>query len=216
MGLANLHERQDVLSRSYKEVPTVKNPQGMLPKVETVESGRRLRLSGFHDRVKPLDQVVDIDYYIPGCPPTPELVKDAIMMALEDRLPAKGTVLAENKALCDACPRRDSKPDKSRIKEFRRLYEIEWDPAKCFLDQGIICLGPATRGGCGGRCINANMPCRGCFGPTDNVIDQGAKSLSFLASMIDSRDEWEAPISYLIKMCLSPKEISLGYRQSGR
>ncbi|MFH1784291.1 MAG: oxidoreductase, partial [bacterium] len=46
-------------------------------------------------------------------------------------------------------------------------------------------------GGCEERCIKGNMPCRGCFGPTDNVIDQGAKSLAFLASIIDSDDEKE-------------------------
>lgn len=210
VGLANFHKREHVLSRAYKEVPTVKNPQGVLPKVETVESGRRLMLSGFHDRVKPLDQVVDIDYYIPGCPPTPELVGNAIMMVLEDRLPAKGSILAESKALCDTCPRRDSRPDRARITEFKRLYETEWDPAKCFLDQGIICLGPATRGGCRARCINANMPCRGCFGPTDNVTDQGAKSLSFLASMINSKDEEE-----LKKIANSiPDPAGLFYRYS--
>jgi F420-non-reducing hydrogenase small subunit len=135
--------------------------------------------------------VVDVDYYIPGCPPTPELIKNAIMMALEGRLPPKGSVLAEKKALCDTCPRRDSRPEKLRIKEFKRLHQTEWNPEKCFLNQALICLGPATRGGCMARCIHANMPCRGCFGPTDHVRDQGAKSLSFLASMIDSTDEKE-------------------------
>ncbi|MBW1739920.1 MAG: oxidoreductase [Deltaproteobacteria bacterium] len=191
VGLANFYECEDVLTRTYRDVPTTKNPQGILPKVKTIESGRELRLPGFHDTVKTLDQVVNVDYYIPGCPPTPELIKKAIMMVLEDRFPPKGSVLAEKKALCDTCPRREGSPDKLQIKEFKRLYETEWDPTKCFLDQGIICLGPATRGGCGARCINANMPCRGCFGPTDNVRDQGAKSLSFLASIIDSTDEEE-------------------------
>ncbi|MBW1770118.1 MAG: oxidoreductase [Deltaproteobacteria bacterium] len=190
-GLANFFERQDVLDRSYKEVPTVKNPEGTLPEVQSLESGRELKLSGFHDRVRALNQVVDVDYYIPGCPPTPELIKDAIIMALEGRLPAKGSVLAEKKALCDTCPRRDSRPERLRIKEFKRLHQTEWDPEKCFLNQALICLGPATRGGCMARCIHANMPCRGCFGPTDDVRDQGAKSLSFLASMIDSKDEKE-------------------------
>jgi len=189
--LANFYEREDVLNKAYKEVPTVKNPQGTLPEVKTIESGRELSLPGFHDTVKALDQVVEVDYYIPGCPPTPELIKKAIMMVLEDRLPPKGSVLAEKKALCDTCPRRDGRPDKLRIKEFKRLYESEWDPTRCFLDQGLICLGPATRGGCNARCINANMPCRGCFGPTDNVRDQGTSSLSFLASVIDSKDEEE-------------------------
>jgi F420-non-reducing hydrogenase small subunit len=190
-GLANFFERQDVLDRSYKEVPTVKNPEGTLPEVQSVAHGRELELSGFHDRVRALNQVVDVDYYIPGCPPTPELIKDAIIMALEGRLPPKGSVLAEKKALCDTCPRRDSRPERLRIKEFKRLHQTEWDPEKCFLNQALICLGPATRGGCMARCIHANMPCRGCFGPTDDVRDQGAKSLSFLASMIDSKDEKE-------------------------
>lgn len=188
-GLANFFERQDVLDRSYKEVPSVKNPEGTLPQIQTTESGREFRLSGFYDRVKALHQVVDVDYYIPGCPPTPELIKNAVMMALEGRLPPKGTVLAERKALCDTCPRKDSRPEKLRIKAFKRLHQVEWDPEKCFLNQGLICLGPSTRGGCVARCIHANMPCRGCFGPTDEVMDQGAKSLSFLASIIDAKEE---------------------------
>lgn len=189
VGLANFYQREDLLSRIYQEVPTTNNPQGILPQPETIESGRKIKLPDFHDTVKALDQVVEVDYYIPGCPPTPELIKEAMMMVLENRLPPRGSVLAGKKALCDTCPRIDSKPEKLRIKKFKRVYETEWDPEKCFLDEGIICLGPATRGGCNARCINANMPCRGCFGPTDNVRDQGAKSSSFLASIIDVTDK---------------------------
>ncbi|MBU0709342.1 MAG: oxidoreductase [Candidatus Omnitrophica bacterium] len=191
VGLANFSKREDILNRAYKEVPTVKNPKQTLPQVETEDSGHKLNLSGFHDSVKALDQVIEVDYYIPGCPPPPDLIKNAVMAILEGKLPEKGSVLAEKKALCDSCSRKDSKPEKTKITEFKRVYEIEWDAKKCFLDQGIICLGPATRGGCGERCIKANMPCRGCFGPTDNVKDYGAKSLSALASIIDSNDEEE-------------------------
>lgn len=191
VGLANFHKRESLLNRAFKEVPTMKNPEGILPQVKTEEFGRELKLSGFHDTVKALNGVVEVDYYLPGCPPPPELIKDALMAVLEDRLPPRGTVLAEKKALCNTCSRRDSKPEKIKIGEFKRVYETDWDATKCFLEQEIICLGPATRGGCGERCIKANMPCRGCFGPTDNVIDQGAKSLSAIASIIDSDDEEE-------------------------
>ncbi len=186
VALANFFSAQDILSRAYKEVPTVKNPQGILPQATTVVSGHNLELPDFYDTVMALSQVIEVDYYIPGCPPTPELIKDALTAVLENSLPAKGSVLAPQQALCLTCLRNQSKPDKISIHAFRGLTEKEWDSAKCFLEEGIICLGPATRGGCQERCIKANMPCRGCFGPTDEVIDQGAKCLSFLASLIDA------------------------------
>ncbi|MBU1905697.1 MAG: oxidoreductase, partial [Candidatus Omnitrophica bacterium] len=72
VGLANFSKREDILNRAYKEVPTVKNPKQTLPQVETEDSGHKLNLSGFHDSVKALDQVIEVDYYIPGCPPTPD------------------------------------------------------------------------------------------------------------------------------------------------
>ena len=100
--------------------------------------------------------------------------------------------MAEKRALCHTCPRRDSRPEKLRIREFKRLHETEWDSSKCFLDEGIICLGPATRGGCEARCINANMPCRGCFGPVDGVKDHGVRSLSAIASLLELPDEENA------------------------
>jgi len=55
--------------------------------------------------------------------------------------------------------------------------------------QGLVCLGPATRGGCEALCPSGNMPCTGCFGPTSRVRDYGAKALSALTSIIDSKDE---------------------------
>jgi F420-non-reducing hydrogenase small subunit len=138
------------------------------------------------------------------------LVKNAVMMVLEGKLPSKGSVLAETTALCDTCPRRDSRPEKLRVKRFKRIYETEWDAERCFLDQEVICLGPVTRGGCRARCLSANMPCRGCFGPTDNVPDQGAKALSFVASLIDTTDEKE--LGEIIRSI--PDPAGLFYRYS--
>lgn len=191
IGLANFYTRRDIFDRVYKKILTVKNPRGILPGSETKGSEREINLPHFHESVKALDQVIDVDYYIPGCPPTPELIKNAVVAIIQKELPPKGNVFGDERALCYTCSRIDTKPDSVKIKKFKRLYEIKWDQTRCFLDQGIICLGPATRGGCGERCIKANMPCRGCFGPTDNVKDQGAKFLSALASIIDSNNERE-------------------------
>ena len=191
VGLGNFHSVQALLTRSFVEVPTVKNPDGILPGGPGEGSGKEPKLSGFFDKVMTLDQVIDVDAYVPGCPPPPALVGEAIGSALEGRLQERGFVFGDRKALCYTCPRRDSYPERIGVKKFKRVHETEWDSKKCFLPQGVICLGPATRGGCASRCIQANMPCRGCFGPLDNMEDHGAAMLSFLASMIDADRENE-------------------------
>jgi F420-non-reducing hydrogenase small subunit len=183
-GLANFNTRESVFQRVYEEVPSVENPAGTLPQEKTSIDGLTLTLPAFYDTVKTLDQTIQVDYYLPGCPPPPNLVADAINAILSGKLPPKGSVLAPSKALCDTCPRTASKPEKIAIKEIKRPFQIKIDPEKCFLLQGLICMGPATRSGCGETCIKANMPCRGCFGPVDGVVDQGGKAASMIASLL--------------------------------
>ncbi|MEW5909147.1 MAG: oxidoreductase [Thermodesulfobacteriota bacterium] len=184
VGLANLFPGKEGLNEAYLRAPTVSNPDSILPKTRCEEGGETLALPGFHPAVKALHQVIDVEYSIPGCPPTPELVEEAILGLLEKRLPSRGSVLAEKKALCHTCPLNRTKPERIQAQRFYRIYEKIWDPNRCFLDQGLICLGPSTRGGCKARCIQANFPCRGCFGPLEKVRDQGAATLSFLASLM--------------------------------
>jgi len=190
-GLGNVANRELIFQRKYLTVPTVDNPQGILPHTAISVDGYELELPTFYDTVKTMDQSIYVDYYLPGCPPPPNLVWDAVMAILEGKLPEKGAVLAPNKALCDTCPRNETKPEELAIKEFKRVATSTPDPEECFLPQGYLCLGPATRSGCGERCIKGNMPCRGCFGPPDGVADQGARILSAVASVIDSTDEEE-------------------------
>ena len=80
---------------------------------------------------------------------------------------------------------------KIRVKRFRRVHEVIPDPTRCFLEQGLICAGPATHAGCGALCINANMPCRGCYGPPDGVADQGAALLGAVVSGFDGQSDAE-------------------------
>jgi F420-non-reducing hydrogenase small subunit len=138
--------------------------------------------------VRSLDQVVDVDFYIPGCPPTPNLTKAAVTALLSGNLPPKGSVLAPDTALCDECERKASKPADISFVEFKRPHQKLIDPTKCMLAQGVVCMGPATRSGCGAQCTSGNMPCTGCFGPTSRVRDQGAKMLSSLCSNIEAKE----------------------------
>ena len=188
-GLGNFWNRDAIFQRVYHEVPTVENPDGVTPQEKTTVDGGELTLPEFYDTVKTLAQTIPVDYYLPGCPPPPDLIMKAVNAILRGELPEKGAVLAPNKALCDTCPRADSKPDKLSISEVKRPWQIKMDPEKCFLAQGVICMGPATRTGCGETCLRANQPCRGCFGPLDGVVDQGAKALSMIASILGVEGE---------------------------
>jgi len=187
-GLANLYSREEILDRVYREVPSLVNEEGTTPQEDTAVCDGHLTLPAFSDSVRTLDQVIEVDYFLPGCPPPGHLIKAAVMALVEGKLPAKGTVLAPDVALCSECSRAATKPRKPQITAFRRPHEIVADPDVCLLAQGLVCLGPATRAGCGGVCIGANMPCTGCMGPTSRVVDHGAKALSAIASLIDSTD----------------------------
>jgi F420-non-reducing hydrogenase small subunit len=188
-GLANFWNKETIFRTVYHTTVSTANPGGVEPQQETVLDGKTLTLPEFWDTVYPLNAIIDVDYYLPGCAPHRDLIMNAVTAILEGKLPPKGSVLAPNTSCCDECSRNKTKPEKLAIKEIKRPYEVILDPEKCFLAQGLICMGPATRGGCGERCIEGNMPCRGCMGPTDQVYDQGAKFLSALASILDTNDE---------------------------
>jgi F420-non-reducing hydrogenase small subunit len=188
-ALANQFTREQILKFNYEEAPSVVNEAKTRPQLVFEENGRRPHLPELHQVVRSLDQVVEVDFYIPGCPPTPKLTKAAFEALLSGRLPPKGSVLAPDIALCEECPRRDSKPTDVAFTEFKRTHQKLLDPQLCLLAQGVVCMGPATRQGCGAQCISGNMPCTGCFGGTDRVKDQGAKILSSLCANLEPKEE---------------------------
>jgi F420-non-reducing hydrogenase small subunit len=188
-ALANQFSREQILKFNYEDCPALVNERKTRPQVHFEENGRTPHLPEFRNVVRTLDQVVDVDFYIPGCPPTPNLTKAAFDALLSGKLPPKGSVLAPDTALCEECERKQSKPADVAFLEFKRPHQALFDPAKCFLAQGVVCMGPATRSGCGAQCTSGNMPCTGCFGPTSRVRDQGAKILSSICANIGPRDE---------------------------
>ncbi len=190
-GLANLWNRETIFQSVYRDVPTLDTGNGAIPQTGVQDAGHTVTLPVFWDSVRTLDQVIPVDYHVPGCPPTPELLMQAVQALLGGDLPEKGSTIGPDYALCNDCPRRDSKPDKLAIRQFHRPHEIDIDTGKCILAQGLLCLGAVTRAGCGSRCVEGNMPCTGCFGPTSRVRDYGAKALSGIASLAASNDEEE-------------------------
>ncbi|MDR3075083.1 MAG: oxidoreductase [Candidatus Methanoplasma sp.] len=200
-ALANLVPggKNEILDYVYKKIPSTANFQAdyhknspVIPQTKYAAPEGELVLPTLYDTVRTLDQVIDVDYFVPGCPPLQESIS-YMLKAVADfayggvPLPPKGTTIGVvTRTLCEQCPRR---------KEYRRItkivepHEIDVDPELCLVDQGILCLGPATVGGCNARCTRAGQPCRGCYGPTTAVQEQGASALTAIASLFPVLDE---------------------------
>ena len=183
-GLGNLFNRQMIFERVYRETPSTDNNGNIVPQTKTAVPEGELTIPEFYDTVKTLRQTVQVDYVIPGCPPEEKTTWLALDALISGKLPPAGTVISHSsKAVCEECPR---KRNVKKVRRFYRTYEIIPETETCLLEQGLLCAGLATRGGCGAPCPQANMPCTGCYGPVLGVVDQGAHFLSAVASVIDA------------------------------
>lgn len=183
-SLANFSTRAEMLKTVYLDSPSLDNQAGIVPQSASEAGGMTLTLPSLRSSVNALAQVVDVDYSIPGCPPESHQIWNVIDLVIKGGpLPPKGSILgAGNKTVCEECNRTKSNKKISRL---YRTYEIIPDKEQCLLEQGILCMGVATRDGCGAPCTKVNMPCVGCYGPPDGVEDQGAKMISTLGSILD-------------------------------
>lgn len=115
-------------------------------------------------RVSPIDDFVEVDYYLPGCPPAPQLIKEALSQLLAGEKPRRYDlpVCAE----CDRVARQRVQP------EFKRIADQVPLRGECLLSQGYVCLGSVSRSGCDAVCTAAGVPCMGCRGPIDRVLTE--------------------------------------------
>lgn len=136
------------------------------------------------DRVYACDEKVKVDIHLPGCPPNPRLIAEVLTAVVEDRPPS-----LPNKSVCDTCPViRKGKGLVSEVKRFMNNIdaEVPFAQMRCLLEQGFMCMGPVTAAGCAGhgrpRCIEARVPCRGCYGPVRKDGNQMLDMMNALAS----------------------------------
>ena len=207
-GLANLFDVETLLERVFDDIPSLDDSRGTRPKLVNKVPEGMIEIPKMYDQVKTLAQTIEVDYFMPGCPPVVDQVWKVMQTILAGKLPARGSVIGANpKTNCDECERKKGESGQ-RIKEFHRPHEVVLDREKCFNVQGVICCGPATRAGCGLPCVKANMPCRGCYGAPDGVLDQGAKLISAIAAMIDTSEPEK--IKEILAKVADP--VGLGYR----
>lgn len=179
-GLANLNNRNEIFEQVYIKDKSNINPNATVPKTTTIVKEGTLKIPEFYDTVKTLAQTVDVDYFLPGCPPPVKLISNAVDAIAQGKLPPKGSVLAPLKAVCDECTRtRENK----KITQIYRVHEKTPEPERCLMEQGIICMGLATRSGCGAQCLKVDMPCTGCGGAAPNQPEVGAGMITALSSI---------------------------------
>lgn len=113
----------------------------------------------------PIDTMVNVDLYLPGCPPTPELFMQALMP--DPAFKAASTVCAE----CGRKKLKDLRPQ--RLVGFLKAEVL---PEICLINQGYLCIGSSTRGGCRALCTRPGHICVGCRGPSDAFIEKEASA----------------------------------------
>lgn len=186
-SLANLTTREEIFNTVYLDNASIDNPEHRLPQPHFQVNGTEVHIPEFYASVKSLQDVVEVDYTMPGCPPEPEqiwAVLQVVVAALQTggELPPKGAVIgAGSVAVCDEC---SLEKHEKAIQRFYRPYEVKPESGLCLLEQGLVCMGPATRSGCKALCPSVGMGCRGCYGPLDGIDDQGVKMLSAISSVM--------------------------------
>ncbi len=176
-ALINLFDNKDLFRRYYRTAEATDSASSPCEVVPPLL-----------DRTFALDEKIEVDAFIPGCPPHPDSIADALDRLIEGRLPETPV-----QSVCDACPaKREGKGTVQKIKRF--LKNARYQPEKplgemrCLLEQGLLCIGPVTQAGCSGksgcapRCIQARVPCRGCYGPVRRGGNQLLDMLNALAS----------------------------------
>lgn len=191
-ALANLSTAEEVFETVYHGGVSVQNFKRVEPLARWEDPAGTLTLPEFYPQVLRLADVVRVDYRLPGCPPTGTQVWRTLEALIGGEIPASGRgerVGCEPKSVCDECHREKRKV---RIGQVKRPHLAVPEANWCLLEQGFVCMGPATRSGCGALCTTAELPCRGCYGATGGTTDAGTAMLSAIGSIFDATTEARA------------------------
>ena len=118
------------------------------------------------DKARAVDEVVRVDYYIPGCPIDREEFKrfvTSIALGRKFELP--------NYPVCIECKKRGN---------------------PCLFEEGKFCLGPITLAGCNAICPSKGSPCLGCRGVLEKPSTECIKEIfdRYNLSYEDLADKW--------------------------
>jgi F420-non-reducing hydrogenase small subunit len=159
-AMANQYDLEELIEESYGQALDpfayyLSGAKGVDPSTYQEKDLALLRRAG------KLDDLVKVDYYLPGCPPQLSLLTHVIK-----ELRGESQVARHRKIVCAECGR---KPPKIRVEDFWVLPRSEWAASHCFSSGGSLCMGFVTKGGCGAVCPRNGLGCWGCRGPSEAV-----------------------------------------------
>ena len=148
-GLANQWSKDEAVRRKFSEVESIADESGGEPTQHT---------PGFREKIVPVDEVINVDVYMAGCPPKTEQIISSVVFLLGQK-----PFPMNDLAFCNDCAIKDS----------------------CLLDAGTLCFGPITSIGCSLKCTSDRKPCVGCFGPA-KTVDSRAEKLNSMTKNLGS------------------------------
>jgi len=165
------HSRDELLDGAYRRNPSTKTTD-VPTEVPELLSGNR-----------PLDTEIEVDLYLPGCPPDATFIFEALLSLLRGRAAAIG-----RHSVCYSCNRRMVRTE---VAALRRAFDGHFDSETCFLSQGCLCFGSVTLDRCVAPCMKVGVPCFSCGGPSEPIILEPQK---------DVRSEIAQRMSHLTKI----------------
>ena len=100
---------------------------------------------------KGVDEVVDVDFYVHGCPIDRKEFTYIVRSLLMGKTP--------------------------EIPDYPVCVECKAQGNPCLWESGQVCLGPIIRAGCGARCPSNGFRCFGCRGYDDNPNVEAARDV---------------------------------------
>jgi len=179
-GLANLFDKDELLKRKFTEVESVSDGSYGIPNEHVPE---------IEDHIVNIKELIDVDVFIPGCPPTTDNIIAAISYLLT--LVGQGpSTLNKNGCVCNTC---------------------QLDKSGCFLDKGELCYGPITAAGCEEMCPNNGDYCLGCFRPTAKLGKRASQLKEILDNILAISPEQGASLQHFLDLYLGVANITNFY-----
>ena len=142
------------------------------------------------DQARPVADYVAVDAELRGCPISPAQLREFLVALVTGRRPQ-----LPDEAVCLECKRRG---------------------VVCVaVAQGIACLGPVTRTGCGALCPAYGRGCYGCFGPREaaNTASlatwfEDSRSAAEVSRLFAGFTAWSEPFQRVIDSHGGPPAVS--------